>query len=152
VAGQDTEQGDDGIFRIVRKVAKDRVISTVDPEARHGHKSRNRHFDGDKAYLSIDPDSELIDEVTATPANTPDREAVSDRLAPLADEEDKPEVLGDYGSPWLPWRLRTLDSWFASGVVLCSVGPLELVGSGLRESPRSGFHHHGNDDTVTALR
>jgi IS5 family transposase len=95
VAGQDVEEGEDGIFRIVRKVAKDRVISTVDPEARHGHKSRNRHFDGYKAHLSIDPDSELIDEVVATPANTPDREAASDLLAPHADEEDKPEVLGD---------------------------------------------------------
>ena len=51
-------------------MAKDRVISTVDPEARHGHKSKNRHFDGYKAHLSIDPDSELIDEVVATPANT----------------------------------------------------------------------------------
>jgi IS5 family transposase len=95
VAGQDTEQGDDGIFRIVRKVAKDRVISTVDPEARHGHKSRNRRFDGYKAHLSIDPDSELIDEVVATPANTPDRDAATDLLAPLAEDEDKPEVLGD---------------------------------------------------------
>ena len=76
VAGQDTEQGDDGIFRIVQKVAKDRVISTVDPEARHGHKSRNRRFDGYKAHVSIDPDSELIDEVAVTPANTPDRDAV----------------------------------------------------------------------------
>lgn len=95
VAGQDTEHGDDGIFRIVRKVAKDRVISTVDPEARHGHKSRNRHFDGYKAHLSIDPDSELIDEVVATPANTPDRDAAPDLLAPHADAEDKPEVLGD---------------------------------------------------------
>jgi len=47
------------------------MISTVDPEARHGHKSRNRRFDGYKAHLSIDPDSELIDEVVATPANTP---------------------------------------------------------------------------------
>jgi len=95
VAGQDVEQGDDGVFRIVRKVAKDRVISTVDPEARHGHKSRNRHFDGYKAHLSIDPDSELIDEVVATPANTPDRDAATDLLAPLAEAEDKPEVLGD---------------------------------------------------------
>jgi transposase len=48
VAGQDVEQGDGGIFSIVRKVAKDRVISTVDTEARHGHKSRNRRFDGYK--------------------------------------------------------------------------------------------------------
>jgi IS5 family transposase len=95
VVGQDVEQGDDGVFRIVCKVAKDRVISTVDTQARHGHKSRNRHFDGYKAHLSIDPDSELIDEVVATPANTRDRDAASDLLAPLEGEEDKPEVLGD---------------------------------------------------------
>ena len=37
VAGQDLEQGHDGVFRIARRVAGDRVISTVDPEARHGH-------------------------------------------------------------------------------------------------------------------
>ena len=49
VAGQDVQAGDDGVFRIARKVAKDRVISTVDPQARHGHKSRNRRFDGYKA-------------------------------------------------------------------------------------------------------
>jgi hypothetical protein len=95
VAGQDVEAGDDGVFRIVRGVAKDRVISTVDVEARHGHKSRNRHFDGYKAHLSIDPDSELIDEVVATPANTADRDAATELLVSLADEEDKPEVLGD---------------------------------------------------------
>ena len=40
VAGQDVEQGDDGTWQIARKVAPDRVISVVDPEARHMHKSR----------------------------------------------------------------------------------------------------------------
>jgi len=95
VAGQDVAEGDDGVFRIVRGVARDRVISTVDVEARHGHKSRNRHFDGYKAHLSVDPDSELIDEVVATPANTPDRDAVGDLLAPVAELDDKPVVLGD---------------------------------------------------------
>ena len=80
VAGQDVEEGDDGVFRIARGVARDRVISTVDTEARHGHKSRNRRFDGYKAHLSVDPDSELIDEVVATPANAPDRDAVDDLL------------------------------------------------------------------------
>ena len=68
------------MFRIARRVATDRVISTVDIEARHGHKSRNRRFDGYKAHLSVDPDSELIDEVTVTPANAPDRDAVGDLL------------------------------------------------------------------------
>jgi hypothetical protein len=95
VAGQDVAEGDDGVFRIVRGVAKDRVISTVDVEARHGHKSRNRRFDGYKAHLSIDPDSEMIDEVIATPANTPDRDAVDELLASHADSEDKPAVMGD---------------------------------------------------------
>jgi hypothetical protein len=95
VAGQDTQQGDDGVFRIVVGVAKDRVISTIDPEARHGHKSRNRRFDGYKTHLSIDPDSQLIDEVAVTAANVPDRDAVDDLLEGLADEEDKPEIFGD---------------------------------------------------------
>jgi hypothetical protein len=95
VAGQDVEEGDDGVFRIVAGVARDRVISTVDPEARHGHKSRHRRFDGYKTHVSVDPDSELIDEVTVTPANTPDRDAVDELLAPRAAEQDKPEVVGD---------------------------------------------------------
>jgi hypothetical protein len=81
VAGQDVAEGDDGVFRIARRVKPDRVISTVDPQARHGHKSRNRSFDGYKAHLSVDPDDELIDEVTVTPANTPDRDAVGDLLS-----------------------------------------------------------------------
>ncbi|HTE71478.1 MAG TPA: transposase [Actinomycetes bacterium] len=80
VAGQDVAEGDDGVFRIARRVKPDRVISTVDTQARHGHKSRNRSFDGYKAHLSVDPDDELIDEVAVTPANTPDRDAVGDLL------------------------------------------------------------------------
>lgn len=95
VAGQDVEMGDDGIFRIQRKVAKDRVISTVDTQARHGHKSRKRHFDGYKAHLSVDPDSELIDEVSATKGNVADRDAVEELVAPLEDEDNKPGILGD---------------------------------------------------------
>jgi Transposase domain (DUF772)/Transposase DDE domain len=95
VAGQDVEQGEDGVFRIARKTARDRVISTVDIAARHGHKSRHRRFDGYKAHLSVDPDSELIDEVAATPANTPDREAAGELLDEHAESDDKPEVVGD---------------------------------------------------------
>lgn len=95
VAGQDVELSDDGTFRIRRGVAKDRMISTVDPEARHGHKSRNRKFDGYKAHLSVDPDSELIDEVCVTAANTPDRDAVDELLDPTQAATDKPDVMGD---------------------------------------------------------
>jgi hypothetical protein len=60
IAGQDVEQGEEGTFRIARKVARDRVISTVDTQARHAHKSRARTFDGYKTHLGVDPDDELI--------------------------------------------------------------------------------------------
>jgi Transposase DDE domain len=43
----------------------------------------------------VDPDSELIDEVVVTPANTPDRDAVDDLLAEHQDVGDKPTVVGD---------------------------------------------------------
>lgn len=76
VAGQDVEAGEDGIFRIARRVAKDRLISTVDVEARHGHKSRARTFDGYKSHLGVDPDDELITGVAVTAANTADREVI----------------------------------------------------------------------------
>jgi hypothetical protein len=76
-------------------VAKDRVISTVDPEARHGHKSKARRFDGFKLHLSLDPDSELIDDVVVTPANTPDRDAVTALVEPLLEHDEKPEIVGD---------------------------------------------------------
>jgi hypothetical protein len=95
VAGQDVEQREDGTFGIANKVAKDRIISTVDPEARHGHKSRNRNFDGFKTHLSLDPDSELIDEVAVSAGNVSDRDPIDELLAPVADLEDKPTVYGD---------------------------------------------------------
>jgi len=70
----------------------------------------------------------------------------------VASAKDHEVVEALSNSPWLPSRPRTVESFLAGGVVLCSVGPLELVGSGLRESPVSGFLHHVNDDMVTASR
>ena len=72
VVGQDLEQREDGRFYIARRVAKDRVISTVDPEARHGHKTAARSFDGYKGHIAIDPDSEIITATEVTPGNVAD--------------------------------------------------------------------------------
>ena len=95
LAGQDVEEGDDGRFRMARRVAKDRIISTVDTEARHGRKSHDRKFDGFKTHLSIDPDSELIDETAVTAANAADHDVVDDLLAPVAPRPEKPAVFAD---------------------------------------------------------
>lgn len=80
VAGQDLDEGDDGCFRIARRVAKDRIISTVDPEARHGHKTSAHSFDGYKGHVAVDPDSEIVTATTVTAGNCGDAAAVADLL------------------------------------------------------------------------
>lgn len=87
VLGQDLDRGEDGVFRIARRVARDRVISTVDPEARHGHKTAARGFDGYKGHLGIDPDSEIITSTVATPGNVGDAAAAEDLVDDLLDED-----------------------------------------------------------------
>src|SRR4029077_14310542 len=80
VAGQDVEAGEDGVFRIARKVPRDRLISTVDVAARHGHKSRARTFDGDKTHLNVDPDDKLITSVSVAAATSPARQVIDELL------------------------------------------------------------------------
>jgi hypothetical protein len=86
VVGQDLEQREDGVFRIARKVAKDRVISTVDPEARHGHKTSARGFDGYKGHVAMDPDSEIITATAVTAGNAGDANPADALLADLLDD------------------------------------------------------------------
>ena len=83
VLGQDLEAGPDGRVRIARRVAPDRVISTVDPDARHGHKTDARGFDGYKGHVALDPDAELVMATAVTPGNAGD---ASVALALLADD------------------------------------------------------------------
>ena len=81
VVGQDLEARDDGIIVIARRVAPDRVISVVDPEARHGHKTAARGFDGYKGHIAIDPDSEIITAVDVTAGNVGDGAVAKSLLA-----------------------------------------------------------------------
>ncbi len=71
VAGQDVELVE-GNWRIVHGVATDRVISVVDPESRHMHKSRSSYRDGYKAHVAVEPETGLITGAALTPANAPD--------------------------------------------------------------------------------
>jgi hypothetical protein len=95
VVGQDLDEGADGVFRIARRVAPDRIISTVDTETRHGHKTAARGFDGYKGHIAIDPDSEIITATQVTAGNTGDAEAASDLLADDLPSTDTPDDAGD---------------------------------------------------------
>ena len=98
VAGQDVESGDgDGTWRIAQRTAKDRVISTVDPDSRHMHKSVSSYRDGYKAHISVEPVTGLICAQRLTPANAPDGPTGVELMAA---EPPRRQVLADgaYGS------------------------------------------------------
>ena len=86
VAGQDVEpaegsDGRDGRWRIARKVAEDRVISTVDPDARHTRKSGEARRDGYRAHVAADPETGIITDEKLT------RAAGQDNSDPAVAEE-----------------------------------------------------------------
>jgi IS5 family transposase len=100
VAGQDVEPDPDrgeGAWRIAQRVAPDRVISTVDPESRHMHKSRSNYRDGFKAHVAVEPETGIITGCELTAANAGDGPV---GVALLDGDEPDLDVLADsaYGS------------------------------------------------------
>ena len=67
----DADAADDGVS-IRDGVSRDRMRSVHDPEMRHGHKSSRRRFNGHKAAIVVDTDSQLITAVDVLPGNAPD--------------------------------------------------------------------------------
>ena len=104
VTGQDIEETADGRFRIFEGTAPDRVISTVDPQARHGHKTAAHGFDGYKAHVGIDPDTEVICTAEVSAATSGDASVAPTLLGDLTpgegDQAAQAAVYGDsaYGT------------------------------------------------------
>ena len=83
VTRQDIEETTDGRFRIFEGTAPDRVISTVDPQARHGHKTAAHGFDGYKGHIAADPDSEIITAAEVSTATSGDAVVAPSLLSDL---------------------------------------------------------------------
>ena len=72
---QDVERTDDGVglgVSLKDGVSRDRMMSAHDPQMRHGHKSSSKRFDGHKAAIVVDTDTQLITAVEVLPGNAPD--------------------------------------------------------------------------------
>jgi IS5 family transposase len=105
VAGQDVEPGErPGQWRIATRTAPDRVISVVDPETRHVHKTVRSYRDGYKAHVAVEPDTGLVTNCEITAGNTPDADT-AEKL--IRGDRGCREVLGDsaYGAGRLRRRL-----------------------------------------------
>ena len=70
--GSDDDADADGGVSLKEGVSKDRMVSVHDPEMRHGHKSKSKRFDGHKAAVVVDTDSQLITAVDVLPGNAAD--------------------------------------------------------------------------------
>ena len=134
IAGQDVEpvegsDGTDGRWRIAQQVAADRVISTVDPDTRHAHKTVHRRQDGFKAHLAVEPDTGIITDCALTKASGAGNREALVGLALLEGED--PAVHGT--RPTLP----TAQGRFA----LALAEPATSVGSSRSRCapPRGGF-------------
>jgi IS5 family transposase len=111
VAGQDVEpagDGSDGRWRIAKHTARDRVISTVDPDARHIHKNRTRYQDGFKGHVSFEPETGLFTAVALTAGSGAGNHEAAVAPGLLAGEQQELTVLGDaaYGTGELRERLQ----------------------------------------------
>ena len=70
-SGDGDHDDDDGVS-LKSGVSKDRMVSVHDPEMRHGHKSSSKRFDGHKAAIAVDTDTQLITAVEVLAGNAPD--------------------------------------------------------------------------------
>lgn len=140
VLGQDLEAGPGGRIRIARKVAPDRVISTVDPEARHGHKTSHHSFDGYKGHLALDPDAELVTATAVTPGNAGDASvalALLETDLAAATPVDPPIVYGD--------------SAYGTGTILAAIDAAGLVSRVKVQRPSAPGGRFPKDDFMVDL-
>jgi len=86
ILSQDIEESKNKKPKIKRGVAKDRIISTTDPEMRHGRKSSAGKFNGYKTHITKDVASDVITNVDVSPANCPDGK-MTEPLIEEAEEE-----------------------------------------------------------------
>lgn len=177
--GQDFEVDDDDVPRLRRGVAHGRILSVVDPEMRHGRKSKSQRFDGYKIHAAATADGRLISAVEVSPGGDRDG-AHAGALVDSQPEGARPgRVLGDtaYGdqvtradlderqvdvlapvpeSPPRPGRLGKRDFMIDldAGTVSCPAGqvapiPATPAPSGLR---RATFRRSGCAGCDLAVR
>jgi Transposase DDE domain/Transposase domain (DUF772) len=94
---QDVKETPGGTCAVKEGTAPDRILSVHDPEMRHGRKSASRGFNGHKAAVAVDIESQLICGVDVLPGNAGDQEHALELVHQAERVLDAPveETVGD---------------------------------------------------------
>ena len=147
VIGQDLEQVTDGAFRIARRVAPDRVISTVDPDARHGNKTAAHGFDGYKGHVSIDPDSEIITNATVSAGNVADGAVAAE----LVEELIRHQPPADPTTDQPPTKTAYGDCAYGTGEIIAELNAAGIDPNVKTPRPQAPDGHFTKDDFTVDL-
>jgi transposase len=93
---QDIERSPEG-DTLKQGTSPDRIVSVHDPEMRHGHKSASVRFEGHKAAIAVDAESQLITAAAILKGNAQDSEQALD-LVTQSEENTQAtidETIGD---------------------------------------------------------
>jgi len=108
--GQDFDIDADGVPRLHRGTRADRILSTIDPEMRHGRKSQHQRFDGYKLSAAVTNTSEpLITAVEIAPASEQDGPQAKHLIDAQPEHRRPGRVLGDTAYGIGPVRAELAD-------------------------------------------
>jgi transposase len=94
--GQDFDIDDDGVPRLHRGTRQGRIISTVDPEMRHGRKSESQRFDGFKLHIAVtNSEQPLVTAVEVGDASAHDGSQAKELIDQQPQEARPERILGD---------------------------------------------------------
>lgn len=118
---ENTEPTEKG-YQENKETYPDRIVSTVDPDARHGAKSKTKKFNGYKAHVTETVENKFITNIAVTPGNVSDPEPVVEKTQEMLTETGlNPEkIIGDGGL----WHRRKPSSAKGNGhPVDCTSSP-----------------------------
>ena len=149
---QDVERIEEGVG-LKEGVSRDRIVSVHDPEMRHGHKSSSKRFDGHKASVAVDTDSQVITAVDVLPGNASGCWHLADfgiaryAEATTASDAFKYFMTPAYAAPeqWRGERATSATDVYAFGVVAH-----ELL-AGERPFDRPDYRHQHLEESPKAM-
>jgi hypothetical protein len=103
IIDEDVDDRDDSSGRTVaNQTTSERIVSTTDPQMRHGRQNNQQTYDGHKAHIGVDIDSSIITDIEVTKPSATEAEHIAEaiRRTESGTEASVTSVLGDsaYGT------------------------------------------------------